>query len=86
LARSGAYWLVLLDVAMPDMNGFEVCQKIKAEMGVQGIRVYFITAKPIEQSGVRWYEYGADGYLIKPFKREELVAVIQEMGQTLATT
>lgn len=76
-AASGAYWLVLLDVAMPGIDGWETCRTIKSQPGLGGIRIYFVTAKPVDKEVGRVYEAGADGYLLKPFKAEDLLALVQ---------
>lgn len=76
-AKSGEYWLVLLDVAMPGIDGWETCRAIKSDMSLAGIKVYMVTAKPIDKTLREVQESGADGYLLKPFKAEDLVALVQ---------
>jgi PAS domain S-box-containing protein len=77
MAKSGDYWLVLLDVAMPGMDGWEACTAIKNEPSLAGIRAYLVTAKPVDKTPARVYDSGADGYLLKPFKAEDLVSLVQ---------
>lgn len=77
LAKSGAYWLVLLDVAMPGMDGWEACSAMKNDPALAGLRAYLVTAKPVDKAPGKVYESGADGYLLKPFKAEDLVALVQ---------
>ncbi len=65
--------IVLLDVMMPDMDGWTACQKIREGSDVP---VIFVTAMGTEQDVVHGLEMGADDYLIKPFGAKELVARI----------
>lgn len=74
-AAAGGYGLVLLDIAMPGMDGWETSRRIKAL--ANGIKVYMVTAKPIESFDVRSSRSGADGYLLKPFKSNELVELVE---------
>lgn len=75
--RNGDYWLVLLDIAMPGLDGWETCQIIKSNAALAGIKVYMVTAKPIDKRNVKLGESGADGYMLKPFKAEDLLALVQ---------
>ena len=59
--------LVILDVMLPRLDGFEVCRRIRAEPRWRGVRVLMLTAK------------GRDTYVTKPFSTQELVAQIREM-------
>lgn len=65
--------LVLLDIALPDGNGFDFCRMIKQE---GRIPVIFLTAKDEEADVVKGLDLGADDYVIKPFRNRELVARI----------
>ena len=76
-AKSGAYWLVLLDIAMPGMDGWETCQRIRTLPNLGGVRVYMVTAKPMDRSLNKVRESGAAGYLMKPFKAEDLRALVE---------
>lgn len=73
LAESGDYWMVLMDIAMPGMDGWEACATIRQNTALNGIRIYLVTAKPMEQARSRMQESGAAGYLLKPFRAEELL-------------
>ncbi|MEM7403976.1 MAG: response regulator [Pseudomonadota bacterium] len=59
--------LILLDVMMPDMDGFEVCEKLKFDPVTRDIPIIFVTAMGNEQDEVRCFEYGAVDYIRKPF-------------------
>jgi DNA-binding response OmpR family regulator len=60
--------MVLLDVMMPEMSGFEVCRHIKADESIQDIPVIFITALTEEPDETQGFELGAVEYITKPFK------------------
>ncbi len=64
--------LILLDITMPDMSGFEVCQKIKSHPFSQHIPVIFISALGEMDSKVRAFEVGGVDYIIKPFEVDEI--------------
>lgn len=66
--------LVLLDIALPDGDGFDLCRRIKRE---SRIPVIFLTAKEEETDVVRGLDLGADDYVIKPFRNRELVSRIR---------
>src|SRR6266446_673676 len=67
--------LVVLDVNLPDINGFEVCRRIKAHPGTRSIPVLHISACYVTSTDkVHGLEGGADGYLTKPVEPQELVA------------
>jgi len=66
--------LIFLDDMMPKMNGFDVCQVVKDELGLQEIRVVMLTAKGQESNIDKGYEVGADIYMTKPFDPDELLA------------
>jgi len=74
---SGEFWLVLLDIAMPGMDGWETCKRIKSNAAISGIKVYMVTAKPIDKGLAQLHDCGADGYLIKPFKADDLLGLVQ---------
>lgn len=66
--------LILLDVMMPGMNGFTVCEKIKADAATADIPVIFLTAKAQTEDIVKGFEAGAVDYVTKPFNAGELLA------------
>lgn len=65
------YQLVLLDVMMPKMNGFEVCRRIRAK---EDVPILFLTARVQEQDQLLGYSLGADEYIVKPFSLPVLAA------------
>ena len=68
------YDLILLDIMMPGMNGFEVCRKIKKIEGKADIPIIFLTAKAQQQDIMDGFEIGAVDYVVKPFHSGELKA------------
>jgi CheY-like chemotaxis protein len=64
--------IVFLDVMMPKMNGFEVCSITKKDLGLSTIHIIMLTAKGQEFDKQKAKEAGADGYITKPFKVDEI--------------
>jgi len=69
--------LILLDIMMPEMDGFEVCKILKSQPKTKNIPVVFITAKTDEDSIEKAYEVGGLDYISKPFKPRELLARVK---------
>jgi DNA-binding response OmpR family regulator len=67
---------VVLDLMLPDMSGFDVCQQIKRGVGSSQTRVIILTAMDTEASRKRGRECGADEYLTKPFDPERLIETV----------
>lgn len=74
MAITGAYDLILLDIMLPKMNGFEVCEKIRYKSQVP---IIFVTAREEEKDKILGLETGADDYVTKPFSFRELLARIR---------
>jgi len=74
-ACSGRYDLVVLDVMLPDIDGFEVCRRIRGAKGAaRSVPVIMLSARGAELDRVRGLELGADDYVTKPFSLMELLA------------
>lgn len=71
--------LVILDIAMPEMDGYQVCRQLKANPETQRIPVVMITALALEQDRKMAMEAGADGFILKPFDPRDVVAEIQRL-------
>ena len=69
--RSGMYDLVLLDIDMPGMTGFETCRAIRA---ISDMPIIMLTARNAEKDKVEALDAGADDYITKPFSTPELLA------------
>lgn len=74
LAKENHYDLILLDIMMPDIDGFEVCKKIKTESRSCATPIIFLTAKSDIDSISKGFEVGCVDYIMKPFHAEELLA------------
>ncbi len=79
IIRSEKPRLVFLDVMMPKMNGFDVCRRVKTELGMQDVYVIMLTAKGQEYDKHRGEEVGANLYMTKPFDPDELLAQAREV-------
>ncbi|WP_108061081.1 GGDEF domain-containing response regulator [Poseidonibacter lekithochrous] len=69
--------IILLDIVMPEINGFEVCQRLKNSTCTKDIPIIFITAKSDEESIEMAYDLGGIDYVTKPFKSKELLARVK---------
>jgi len=72
MARKRSPDLVILDVIMPEMDGFEVCRTMRADASLSEIPILFLTAKIKDEDKVNGFLAGADDYLTKPFNIDEL--------------
>jgi diguanylate cyclase (GGDEF)-like protein len=77
ITQSDTVDLVLLDIMMPQMDGYEVCAKLKADTKTKDIPVIFVTAKNDEDSIEKAYDCGGVDYVTKPFKAREIQARIK---------
>ncbi len=68
--------LILLDIMMPDVNGFDVCTKLKSNNRTKNIPVIFLSGKDSSQDIEQAYEYGGIDYVIKPFITIELITKV----------
>lgn len=71
--------LVLLDVMMPQMSGYEVCQAVRADPELAATRILMLTAKGHTTDRAKGTALGADAYMTKPFSTRELAAKVAEM-------
>jgi len=71
--------LVLLDVMMPKKSGFEVCQEVKSDPALGGVRILMLTAKGRETDVAKGLALGANAYMTKPFSTRELVQKVAEL-------
>ncbi|MCH8275076.1 MAG: response regulator [Armatimonadetes bacterium] len=74
--------VVILDVMMPYMDGFEVLKTLRRDPGLQNIPVVMLTAKAQDKDVFEGYHYGADVYLTKPFNPMELVTFVKRILQS----
>jgi DNA-binding response OmpR family regulator len=71
--------LVLLDVMMPELDGFEVCQRIRARPAWRATKIVMLTAKGRDVERDKGLALGADAYVTKPFSTRDLVAKVKQM-------
>lgn len=69
--------LILLDITMPDMNGYDVCQRLKSDPKTDTIPVIFISALDEEWSRVQAFASGGADYVTKPFQWEEVITRVE---------
>ena len=74
--ETNCYALALIDIRLPDMDGTDLLAKIQKTMG-DAVKI-MITGFPSLENGVKALDEGADAYLVKPVKPEELLALIEE--------
>jgi phosphate regulon transcriptional regulator PhoB len=75
--RTSAPDLVVLDLMLPEMDGLEVCRRLRADAATAGLPIIMLTAKGDEVDRVVGLELGADDYVAKPFSPKELVARVR---------
>ena len=68
--------LILLDVMMPGLNGFEVAQILKSDETTKNIPIIFITARTDIESFIQGFELGAEDYIMKPFEPEVIIQAV----------
>lgn len=74
--------LILMDVVMPQRNGFQACRELKGKQEYALIPVILVTSKNTESDKFWAQQQGADGYVVKPFTPEELLGTVQRfVGQ-----
>lgn len=77
LAKAPKADLVLLDIMLPEIDGLEVCRRLKSSPQTSGIPIIMLTAKAEEIDRVLGLEMGADDYVVKPFSMRELIARVK---------
>jgi len=82
--RQGRYDLIVLDIMLPEVNGFDICQTIRLENNHTPI--LFLTAKNSAQDRVKGLKIGGDDYLAKPFNLEEFLLRVQKLIQRTTTS
>jgi len=71
--------LVLLDVMMPELSGYEVCQQVRANPALAQVYILMLTAKGQEADRLRGLEAGADDYATKPFDPDDMLARVRRV-------
>ncbi|WP_242339965.1 MULTISPECIES: response regulator transcription factor [Anaeromyxobacter] len=78
-AMAAAPDLVVLDVMLPKLNGFEVCERIRADPRWRGTKILMLTARGRDTEVARGLRAGADAYVTKPFSTKELLAQMKDL-------
>ena len=76
-AREGNHHIIILDIMLPDMDGLEICKRLRMNKKTEKTPIIMITAKGEELDKILGLELGADDYLTKPFSVKELIARIR---------
>jgi DNA-binding response OmpR family regulator len=71
--------LLILDVMLPAMNGFEVCRRLRADPRLAGLKILMLTAKGRDTEVAKGLGLGADAYVTKPFSTKDLVVQIRQL-------
>ena len=71
--------IVVLDIVMPKMNGYEVCRRLKTDPKLQGVPVVMCSSKGEEFDRYWGMKQGADAYIVKPFQPKELVGTVKQL-------
>jgi len=71
--------LVILDIMMPDVDGYQICQYIKSDNKLKSTKVIFLSAKSKQSDIVKGLELGADAYMTKPFANKALLEKVKEL-------
>lgn len=72
--------IIILDIMMPDVDGYEVCQLVKANHSTAHIKIIFLSAKSKPEDIAKGLEMGADMYLTKPFSTRTLVKKVKSLN------
>lgn len=69
--------LILLDIMMPDVDGYQICTYVKSSTTLNNTKVVFISAKTTEEAIAKGLSLGADKYITKPFNTKQVVAEVK---------
>ncbi|GCD77571.1 hypothetical protein JCM31826_10530 [Thermaurantimonas aggregans] len=83
IAASEHPHIAVLDIMMPDVDGFEVCRRIKAQPDTSDVRIIFLSAKSKQEDVERGLAMGADFYITKPFSNKHLMEKIKLLADAI---
>ncbi|MDP2810326.1 MAG: response regulator [Rhodocyclaceae bacterium] len=84
IAAAESLDLILLDVELPDIDGYEICRQLRQAEGGADIPVIFVSGHDAIEDRIRGYEAGGDDYVVKPFEQQELLAKIARLARSTA--
>jgi two-component system response regulator RpaA len=84
-AEANTYDLILMDVMMPKLDGFEACRRIRANRSAAATPIILLTAKGTIEDKIRGFNAGADDYLVKPFEFQELMVRMRALFRRTGT-
>ncbi len=84
-ALDGTYDLLILDVMLPGIDGYEILRQIRADQGVRSLPVLMLTAKGQREDRERAEEAGVDVFMTKPFANAEIVKAVRDLAQRAAS-
>ncbi len=73
--------IIILDIMMPEVDGYEVCEFVKQSPELKHIKIIILSAKSKEEEIEKGYQAGADLYFTKPFSTRELIAHVSELAE-----
>ncbi|MFH1771102.1 MAG: response regulator [archaeon] len=71
--------VILLDIMLPHMSGYEICQKIRDDKNLSNVKIVMVTSKSAPEDEDIGIDLGADDYIMKPFEPDELLHVINQV-------
>jgi len=86
IAKKTIPHLIILDIMMPEMDGIEACEKIRATKNLENVLITFFTARGEDYSQVAGFNVGADDYITKPIKPKVLISKIKALLRRVKTT
>lgn len=81
ILKTDTFDLIIMDAIMPIMDGYQTCQKIKADPKLKKTPVIFLTARAREEDKKQAFDVGADDYLTKPFEVDDLIVKIEQWAK-----
>ncbi|MBY8982682.1 MAG: response regulator [Candidatus Lokiarchaeota archaeon] len=73
--------IILLDIILPDIDGYEICKRIKSDENLKEIPIYFITAIPVSEINKKIESTGAEGYFLKPFEFDDFETILNTLNE-----
>ncbi len=71
--------IILLDIMLPSMSGFDVCKRLRTNASLQHTKIVMVTAKDQDKDELMGMDLGADDYIMKPFEADELIHVVNQV-------